>query len=219
MKEPNDDYLPPEAELALAWSPPKVRAALTTVLQLDRRLARIVARTSEPMLGQMRLAWWREALAKPTADRPQGDKVLDALGRHWAGKEQAVIAMVEGWEYLLADRSLAQADLQGCAAGRAAPFSALIDNRDETLDERIRMAGMRYALADLAANLCDQGERETAIAYGLGGSCPSVPLPRELRGLAVLEALALRSLRRGGRPLMEGRGAPFAALRAAIFRT
>jgi phytoene synthase len=32
------------------------------------------------MLGQMRLAWWREALGKPLADRPRGDEVLDAVG-------------------------------------------------------------------------------------------------------------------------------------------
>jgi phytoene synthase len=44
-------------------------------------------------------------------------------------------------------------------------------------------------------------------------------LPKTLRGLAVLEALALRALRRGGRPLMEGRGAPLTAFRAAIFLT
>ena len=89
MTSENPESLPPEAELALAWSGPKVRAPLSTALQLDRRLARIVSRTTEPMLGQMRLAWWREALNRPLADRPRGDAVLDAIGRDWAGREAA----------------------------------------------------------------------------------------------------------------------------------
>ena len=46
------------------------------------------------MLGQMRLAWWREALGKPVADRPRGDRVLDAIGQDWAGREAALVAMV-----------------------------------------------------------------------------------------------------------------------------
>ena len=73
------DILPPEAQLALAWSHAKVRGPLSIALQLDRRLARIVTRTSEPMLGQMRLAWWREMLGKPASDRPRGDAVLDGV--------------------------------------------------------------------------------------------------------------------------------------------
>jgi phytoene synthase len=49
VTEEAPDFLAPEAELALAWSHPKVRPALSIALQLDRRLARIVSRTSEPV--------------------------------------------------------------------------------------------------------------------------------------------------------------------------
>jgi phytoene synthase len=212
-----DDPLPPEAVLAIAWSGPKVRAALTTLLQLDRRLAKIVARTTEPMLGQMRLAWWREALGQPVAGRPRGDAVLDALGAHWSGREEAIIRMVDGWEYLLAPGPLSADDLRRCVAGRAAPFAELVTAADQQLEARIILAASRYVLADLAVNLSDPAERETAIAHGLQGGLPARRLPGALRGLAVLEALALRALARGGRPLMEGRGASLVALKAAIF--
>lgn len=217
MNAAPDDPLPPEATLAIAWSGPKVRAALTTLIQLDRRLAKIVARTSEPMLGQMRLAWWREALGQPVAARPRGDAVLDALGEHWSGQEEAIIRMVDGWEYLLAARALSADDLRRCVAGRAAPFAGLVAAADEQREARIILAASRYVLADLAVNLSDPAERAAAIAQCRPNETPAIRLPKALRGLAVLEALALRSLARGGRPLMEGRGASLAALKAAIF--
>lgn len=210
------DPLPPEADLALAWSGQKVRAPLSMVLQLDRRLARIVGRTHEPMLGQMRLAWWREALGKPLSARPRGDAVLDGIGLHWQGHEAALIAMVDAWELLVTAEGIGPVEASAFGAGRGAFFAALAP--DGGGGARLAAAGTRWALADAAAGVSDPAERAVLVAAGLAVQDAVGRLGRELRGLTVLESLALRSLRRGGRPLMEGRGAPLAALRGAIFR-
>ncbi len=217
MDTANDDPLPPEAELAIAWSAPKVRAALTTALQLDRRLARIVARTTEPMLGQMRLAWWREALGKPVAERPRGDVVLDAIGAHWTGRESALAAMVDGWEVLVTAEALGAPEIAAFATGRGAFFSALQDDPAAAGSARVVLAGQRWALANAAAGVSDAVERAALVAAGLGLPEQGGRMPAGLRGLAVLDALAFRALRAGGQPLMAGRGASLAALRAAIF--
>lgn len=220
MTSDSPDPLPPEADLALAWSAPKVRAPLTTAFQLDRRLARIVARTTEPMLGQMRLAWWRGALGQPVAERPQGDAVLDAIGVHWAGREAALIAMVDAWEILVTAETLGESELAAFGAGRAAFFGALVEGLGPQKLARVAAAGRCWALADAAASVSDKTEQARLIAAALAERPePGVRLPSSLRGLAVLEALARRALRRGGRPLLEGRGAALAALRAAIFLT
>jgi 15-cis-phytoene synthase len=211
------DTLPPEVELALAWSPQKVRAPLSIALQLDRRLARIVARTSEVMLGQMRLAWWRDALGKPVAERPRGDAVLDALGEHWAGREAALIAMVDGWEVLVTAETLGTTEITAFGSQRAAFFGALLDEPGPEISARIAAAGLRWALADAAAGVSDAGEQALLVATALEQGQSGGRLPSGLRGLAVLDALARRSLQRGGRPLLEGRGAALVALRAAIF--
>jgi len=116
----NLELLPPEAELALAWSAPKVRGLLSIALQLDRRLARIVTRTQELTLGQMRLAWWRDILGKPASERPQGDVVLDAIGNHWIGREAALIAMVYGWEVFITADPLDQPAIENFGKGRSA---------------------------------------------------------------------------------------------------
>jgi phytoene synthase len=213
------DILLPEARLALAWSPPKVRAPLSIALQLDRRLARIVSRTNEPMLGQMRLAWWRDALSTPPAARPRGDAVLDAIGAHWHGREAALATMVDGWEVLVTAERLCPADIAAFAAGRSAFFATLNEDTADGNAERAAAAGWRWALADAAAGISDPAERAALVEAGLAHRGEGGRMPRALRGLAVLDALALRALRRGGRPLMEGRGAPLAAMRAAIFLT
>ena len=83
---------------------------------------------------------------------------------------------------------------------------------------RLAAAGRRWALADAAAGVSDPAEAAVLAETGRAVAAPAGRIPRPLAGLAVLEALAVRALARGGRPLMEGRGASLAALRAAIFR-
>jgi phytoene synthase len=217
MSPSDPDTLLPEAELAVAWSPPKVRAPLTMALLLDRRLARIVARTSEPMLGQMRLAWWREALSKPVSDRPRGDAVLDGLGTSWEGREAALTAMVDAWEVLVTADRLGPVEIEAFGSGRGAFFKALGDDNGEAKAQRVAAAAFRWAIADAAASVSDPDERALLVAMGMARSAQRGRFPSHLRGLAVLDALAWRSLQRGGQPLMLGRGASLAALKAAIF--
>jgi 15-cis-phytoene synthase len=217
MQSGDPDTLPPEAELALAWTPSTFRPALDMALRLDRRLARIVARTTEPMLGQMRLAWWREALGKPAGDRPRGDAVLDGLGQHWAGREAALIALIDGWEVLVSADALGPDAIAAFGMGRGAFFGALTAEGVSAARDQVAAAAFRWAVADAATAVSDPEERAQLIAGGTARSDDAGRLPRDLRGLAVLDALARRSLRRGGLPLMDGRGASLTALRAAIF--
>lgn len=210
------ETLPDEVNLALAYSPADRRAALRIFFELDFRLSRIVSATTEPMLGQMRLAWWRDQLSVAPDDRPKGDAVLDGIGLHWRGKERALVALVDGWEYMLCEVLDASAG-QGFAKGRAAPFGAILpDGQAEKHRIEYTRQAQRWALVDAAVHIPDGEERQTLLNLAREVKT-TASLPKELRGLAVLDALAVRSLARNGRPLMEGRGAALVALRAAIF--
>ncbi len=183
--------------------------------ELDQRLGRIVAATTEPMLGQMRLAWWRDMLGKPAGERPSGDAVLDGIGVHWPDREEPLIMLVDGWEHMLAE-VLDDAAVSAFSTGRAAAFLWLVKGNYEDDPEVERIAAKRWALVDAAAHTTEGADRDILIQaakeIGRGGK-----LPRELRGLAILDALARRSLNNGCRPLMEGRSAALVATRAAIF--
>lgn len=209
--------LPPQYEVALNYTPAPVRDAACCYLSLDRRLAQIVGQTSEPMLGQMRLAWWRDMLRAPIADRPKGDVVLEGAGTHWTGHEHALIALVDAWEEMLVEPPLPRQVALRFAKGRAAGFLALSQLTAYQLDmSPYADAAQVWALADAAAHIPDGEERE--LLLDCARSIPTIPrYPKIMRGAAVLDALAHRAIAKGGRPLMEGRGAALTAFKTGLF--
>jgi len=212
------ETLPPELELALAYTPGSLRAKLRAYFALDQRLSRIVSATTEPMLGQMRLAWWRDMLGSVRSARPSGDAVLEALGEHWEGQDGSLVELVDSWEILVVAEQIGALEVCNFATGRVAPFLVLCETPSQPEARSISAAAKRWALADAAARVSDQHEISSFIDASSAQTASARALPRELRGLGVLDALGRRAVRRGGRPLMEGRGAALTALRAAIFR-
>lgn len=217
MDVEHNEKLTAEALLALAHTKPILRDALRIFLELDGRLARIVSATNEPMLGQMRLAWWRDTLGMKVGYRPEGDVVLDGVGVHWAGAEQALVALVDGWECMLSEPPLSREAALGFANGRARALSglAIILGVDGKISDGLSSAGRIWALADAASHIADDTERQTLIE--IGRALPRhEALPSPFRGVAVLGALGMRAIEAGGAPLMAGRGAALVALRAGL---
>jgi 15-cis-phytoene synthase len=86
--------------LVLPYVPRAVRGDVAALFDLDAALGRIVASTTEPMIGQMRLTWWYERLLGLGDSAPPAEPVLVAVhAGSIAGGDLAV--MVEGWEALL----------------------------------------------------------------------------------------------------------------------
>lgn len=211
------EILAPEIELALAYTRPIHRPALRTFFELDLRLSRILAGTNEPMLGQMRLAWWRETLSKPIHDRPSGDAVLDAISEHWKGREDQLVKLIDGWENLLAEPPLGSDHARAFALGRAGAMGgAFLDEEKQWNQSGASTMAWHWALADLAANVSLEEEREMLVGLA-SEKANDNRLNSPFKGIAVLGALSLRSLMKGGLPLMEGRGASITAIRAAFF--
>ncbi len=213
------ETLPAEAQLALAYTPPILSNALRILLEFDQRLGRLVSATTEPMLGQMRLAWWRDALGMPVGERPKSDAVLDGLGAHWAGHEAPLIALVDGWEHMLSEPPIARASILAFARGRGEGIAGLADlsGSSGVLRSDLARAGEIWALADAASHMAEGEERTIFLEIGRGLERPGSVLPQPFRGVAVLCALARRSLKADGAPLMMGRGAALIALRAGMF--
>lgn len=206
-----------EQRVALAYMQGVAREMLAGAFAFDRRLGRIVSHAGEALLAQMRLAWWRDKLSKPVSGRPAGDDVLDVLGRRWQGHEGALLQLIDGWEQMLDQRPLSEAAAHRFARGRAAVFVAVARMAaGERGLATVKQAAVRWALADAAAHASRNDERDMLVRLGLEHGNRPAPLPGSMRGLAVLDALACRALRRGGKPLMDGRGAALYALRAGL---
>jgi phytoene synthase len=205
--------LPPVLRLALAHAPGRSREATLALFALDTRLAGFVRRGSEPLAAQMRLAWWRETLGSPPAGWPKGDPLLELL-RGWRAPER-LVALVDGWERLLAERLDRQA-ITDFAGGRMQGWSALAD-QVAAQEVGVEPAAKAWALGDLAANLSNPVERALVLAVAKEETGYMPPGGRSLRPLAILGGLGRRALARGGVPLLDGRRAALAALRLGLF--
>ncbi|MDG5747536.1 hypothetical protein P8Q88_05025 [Qipengyuania sp. XHP0207] len=209
--------LPPEAMVALGYAPRAHRSLFELFLSLDRNLARSVAGASEPIVGQLRLAWWRDALGSDDGTLPAGNPLLDAIAASFGSERRSLAKLVDGWEaFLLAD-PVDGDGAQAFAAGRAAGWLAVARKCAVHADtEAIEVAARRWALAELADNIDSAAGRDTIMTAADHLTGPTVALPRELRPLAVLDALARRAIARGGGPLLADRGSALVALRAGL---
>lgn len=183
------ETLPPLQRLALSYAPAGTRAALLALFALDLRLAAIVRNSYEPMLAQLRLAWWREQLALAPASRPQGDPLLAALG-DWPGNAEALVGLVHGWEALTGPAPLPAASFVRLAEARAHAFAALAD-----AGEAAQRMGRNWALLDIAVHLSHPQEREAVLELARAQDWRWTALPRGLRPLAVLHGVAARQMR------------------------
>lgn len=208
-----------EQELALNYTPRIYRGRLNSAFALDSRLAALVSGTTEPLLGKMRLAWWRDTLRAPVSARPSGDLVLDSVNIHWDSNEDHLIALIDGWEYMLVEGGLDKQSLGAFISGRIRylQFYAGETQSSDTIAD-LEIAARNWAIADVLGHLSDSSER--ALALKLAQSLPQAHgcLPAANRGLAVLSALGRRAIAKGGSPLMEGRGAAVAAFKAGMLR-
>lgn len=205
------------SRIALAWSRGPTRDVLDPLLALDDRLARIIATIREPMLAQLRLAWWRDRLGEARGLRPKGDPVLDAIGIHWQGEEAALVALIDGWEELLGEAPLSEAAFERFAEGKAESFAACARLAGAAGHaDAARQAGRLYALGDCFPRLSNPVER--ARLQEIAAASPVRPgrLPRGLRPLAILGGLGARVLRRGEGPLFGDRGSALLATRLGI---
>jgi len=158
--------------LSVLYAPEAARPALLALHALDLELAQVVTSTSEPMLGEIRLAWWRDALTTLDAGTVPAQPLLaliaaEVLPRGVSGAELAA----------LEDRWL-----------------GLIGN-DEVPDSHITGGGLLFAL--LAR--CGGGEPEAARRLGeawAAGAPALLPVPPPLRPLLGLAQLAARDAAR-----------------------
>jgi hypothetical protein len=107
------------------------------------------------VLKQMRLAWWREQLAKAVADRPKGEPLLARLSQmDNAGKVQTAMAkLIDAWEELIVDDGDSRAGLQKCAGLRADALFATYAKWVGADAAAATEAGRVWALASLGGDL------------------------------------------------------------------
>ncbi|MDQ1231070.1 phytoene synthase [Sphingomonas sp. SORGH_AS 879] len=188
-----------EQALAVGYAPASAREGFAALLDLDHQLASILQSTTEPMIGQMRLTWWYEALEKLDSEPAPAHPVLQRLAGAVlpGGVRGADLApMIEGWEALLDDGE--PLDDERIARHSEARGGVLFASVGRLLGQRgMEPLGMGWAKADLAQHVSDDATRARIGGMALSeldlALAPKSPKPiRTLTGLAVLARETLR---------------------------
>lgn len=194
-----------DRQIAIGHAPAAVRQPLETLFALDDRLAGIVRATREPMIGQMRLTWWHDALVRLDSDPAPAEPLLQAIQRDLLplGISGARLAgMIDGWEELIVADRLDPDTLERHAAARGGGLFAIAGSLLGGDSPLLAPAGRGWALADLAtrlslpaaATLADAAARDAML------QAFSVAWPAKLRPVGVL-ALVVQLDRSNGTPL------------------
>ncbi|MCC2976714.1 squalene/phytoene synthase family protein [Sphingomonas sp. PL-96] len=195
-----------ERALVLAYVPAARRQAIQTLFALDHALADIVRTTTEPLIGQMRLTWWHDALGKLDSAPPPAQPVLESVSRDLlpAGVQGAeAAATIDGWDVLIEEAALDEAALRRFGEGRGGAFFALAAKLlGESAGNAVRAAGAGWALADLSAHLSNPIEAEAARRVALEHLHTGLAnrWPRKLRPLGMLAHFARMDLEGGSPP-------------------
>ena len=208
----------PAITLALAYGRAKDRHIFADLFALDRRLADATRQASEPIIAQMKLAWWRDRFAQDPADWPKGEPLLARLAT-WDADVSRLGALVDGLEALLAEGPLSGETIAAFAQGRAASWEvaarALGHDDPHTL-ELVRNDGAMWAVADLADHLADGQDKEAVWRYSRQSQRLAPPrLPRGLRPFAILTRLAHRGIV-NRRAMLAAKGDFLAAVRTGM---
>ena len=188
----------PEAALMLTHVPGDRRAAVATLWRLDARLGEVLATTSDPAIGMIRLAWWRDALARLDDAPAPAEPLLQAVTTDClpavAGAELALLA--EGWGTMV-DGDPAALDAYGAGRGGVLfGLAARLLGRADDAD--IRAAGAGWALVDLGWGQRDAAFRVAALTAAARALAPwDGRTTRRLRPLGRLGMLARRDAAAG----------------------
>jgi phytoene synthase len=144
--------------LTALFAPPERRAGLLALYALNLELGQVSALAREPILGRVRLQWWRERIERLGQERP-AHPVLAALPATGLAPE-AFLRLVEAWETEL-------------SLERPVDLPALLDYA-----ETVSAPPMWLALETLGGPLSEPAQesgRAIATAWALTGVLRSLP--------------------------------------------
>lgn len=208
---PESGLLDAERSLALAYAPASVRPALAALWSFDAALGRVIATTSDPMIGAIRLAWWSERVEDLAGAIHPPVPVLEALAAHVVPARVPagdLEPLIEGWRSVLPPWPSNPADLASFAERRGRGW---LDLSARLLGEPAAPAMLAraelWSLVDLASTLPEGPPRVAVLqaARSKPARLARCRWPRRLRPAGMVIELAVRD---AGSESVPERGSP-----------
>tara|TARA_R110000824_G_scaffold162204_3_gene337821 strand:- start:3793 stop:4464 length:672 start_codon:yes stop_codon:yes gene_type:complete len=193
--------LEPFHRLVHAYAKQNDRSRYALLFTLDSRFAEIIRSTSEILIGQMRLTWWRDILTKPAADRPAGEPLVQQINLlEEKGESLApLLALLDGWEVMLDDFPWEDRQFQNYATARGTGYFQFGLGARASLTKQQEEFGQAWALWDFARHCSDAGMRLAAFerCTEILKPMPRLDFDRSGRPLSILCKLMIRDVRKG----------------------
>jgi phytoene synthase len=146
----------PDRYFSALFAPSGKRHFLFVLYAFNYEIARIAETVREPMLADIRLAWWCETVEGARAGKPRSHEVARALAETLAANDlpqelfERVIAArsFDTAQELFADVGMLE-DYADATSGSIMRMAARVLGAGDALDELAREAGIAYALAGL----------------------------------------------------------------------
>jgi phytoene synthase len=144
---------------AALFAPAEKRAHLFTLYALNQELARIAETVREPMMGAIRLQWWRETVEGAGEGKPRDHDLARSLAQMFAARDLPL----DLFDAMIEAREMDAAEIE------FADLKALEDYADRTGGNLMRLASR--VLGDASDDLA----REAGIAHALTGLLRAIP--------------------------------------------
>jgi phytoene synthase len=158
----------PDRYFATLFAPAPTRPHLFALYAFNYEIARVGEAVREPMMGEIRLQWWREAIAGARDGRPREHDVARALAELFASAAlplELFDAVIEARRNDLDPSPFAElAALEAYAdatSGNVMRLAARILGAGDSRDDLAREAGIAYALAGLLQAIPYHAARST----------------------------------------------------------
>jgi len=152
----------PDRYFSALFAPAALRPLLFALYAFNAEVARVAETVREPMLGAIRLEWWRETSEGAAKGTPRNHDVARGLAALFA----TGLVRLEDFEPLIAARAF------DSSADYFADFAALENYLDATGGRLMRLAAQ---LLGAAPEQAAPVTRDAARAYGLAGLLRSQP--------------------------------------------
>jgi phytoene synthase len=185
----------PDRVLALSYVAAARRSAIAALWRVDLAMGQVLAGGREPMISQIKLAWWRESLERLDTSKAPAEPLLqevETLVIPFGITGGELAEMERGWSVLVEADQLEAEALRTYAQARGGllfAYSARILGHPG--DDMVLAAGQAWALVDLARHSAEADESDAALA-AVRALPPLQRMPSRLRPLTMLAALALR---------------------------
>ena len=175
--------------------------ALTALFAIDAAMGDALRTTSEPQLGAIRLAWWRERLEELDNQSPPAEPRLQAVADDLIPRGiegSAVATLANGWLSLF-DPFPWELRVAEALWFRGRYLFALGARILAEPDEAIEGAGGLWALVDAARHCSDAQSRDLLLdqARTFARGLSVAKFPSAVRPLSMLAALAVRDCAQG----------------------